>query len=66
MPAPAVQPMGNDYVVFVEREPGVFEVRKVKFARKTTQVAEISEGLNKGERSAIEGGFVLRGEVTKQ
>lgn len=66
IPSPAVQPTGDDWVVFVEREPGVFEVRKVKFARKTTQVAEIIEGLQPGERIVVEGGFVVRGEVTKQ
>lgn len=67
VPAPAVQPIGDDKVVFVERaEPGSFEVRKVQVARTTTQVAEIHEGLQKGERIVVEGAFVLRGEVTKQ
>lgn len=66
VPAPAVQPIGDDSVVFVEKEPGSFEVRKVQVARKTTQVAEIREGLTKGEKIAVEGAFVLRGEVTKQ
>lgn len=66
VPAPAVQPIGDDDVVFVEQTPGSFEVRKVKLARRTTQIAEISEGLKKGERIAVEGAFVLRGEVTKQ
>lgn len=67
VPAPAVQPLGEDKVVFVElKDPGSFEVRKVQVARTTTQVAEIREGLQKGERIAVEGAFVLRGEVTKQ
>lgn len=66
IPAPAVQPLGDDKVVFVEREPGVFEIRKVQVARKTTEVAEIREGLTKGEKIVVEGAFVLRGEVTKQ
>lgn len=67
VPAPAVQPIGDDKVVFVEqKEPGTFEVRKVQVTRTTTQVAEIREGLQKGERIAVEGAFVLRGEVTKQ
>jgi cobalt-zinc-cadmium efflux system membrane fusion protein len=67
IPAPAVQPIGDDKVVFVEqKEPGTFEVRKVQVARTTTQVAEVREGLQKGERIAVEGAFVLRGEVTKQ
>ena len=67
VPAPAVQPIGDDKVVFVEqKEPGTFEVRKVQVTRETTQVAEIREGLQKGERIVVEGAFVLRGEVTKQ
>lgn len=67
IPAPAVQPIADDKVVFVERsEPGSFEVRKVQVARTTTQVAEIRDGLTKGEKIVVEGAFVLRGEVTKQ
>lgn len=64
--APAVQPVGDDDVVFVELGPGHFEVRKVQVARRTTQVAEIRDGVKNGERIAVEGAFVLRGEVTKQ
>lgn len=66
VPAPAVQPLGDADVVFVEIQPGVFEVRKVTVARRTTQVAEIRDGLKLGERITVEGAFVLRGEVTKQ
>ncbi|MBX3259464.1 MAG: efflux RND transporter periplasmic adaptor subunit [Labilithrix sp.] len=66
IPAPAVQPIGDDQVVFVEKDVGTFEVRKVQVARKTTEIAEIREGLAKGEKIVVEGAFVLRGEVTKQ
>lgn len=66
VPSGAVQPLADDDVVFVEREPGLFEVRKVDIARRTPQVVTIHSGLTKGERIAIAGGFVLRGEVTKQ
>jgi membrane fusion protein, heavy metal efflux system len=66
IPAPAVQPIGEDKVVFVEQQPGSYEVRKVKVIRTTTQVAEIGEGLTRGEKCVVEGAFVLRGEVTKQ
>ena len=45
---------------------GSFEVRKVQIARTTTQVAEVREGVVKGEKIVVEGAFVLRGEVTKQ
>ena len=64
--ASAVQPLGEDDVVFVEMSPGEFEVRKVQVARRTTQVAEIRDGLRAGERIAVEGAFILRSEVTKQ
>lgn len=66
VPAAAVQPLGDDDVVFVEKEPGRFEVRTVRVARRTAQVVEVSEGLSHGERIVVDGAFVLRGEVAKQ
>jgi len=66
VPAPAVQPLGDAQVVFVEQKPGVYEVRKVVVVRKTTQVAEIGEGVTRNDRIVVDGAFVLRGEVTKQ
>lgn len=66
VPASAVQPLADDDVVFVERDAGLFEVRKIEIARRTPQVVEIHAGLARGERIVVEGGFVLRGEVTKQ
>lgn len=66
VPASAVQPLGEDDVVFVEREPGLFEVRKVRVERQTEQVAAIGDGLSHGERIAVAGAFLLRGEVSKQ
>lgn len=66
VPAGAVQPLGDDDVVFVEKETGRFEVRNVRVARRTSQVVEISEGLSRGERIVVDGAFVLRGEVAKQ
>lgn len=66
VPSGAVQPLGEDDVVFVEKEPGVFEVRKVRVERYSAQVAAIGEGLSHGERIVIDGAFLLRGEVSKQ
>ena len=66
VPAAAVQPLGEDDVVFVEREAGLFEVRKVRVERQTAQVAAIGDGLSHGERIAVTGAFLLRGEVSKQ
>lgn len=64
--APAVQPLGEDDVVFVERDPGVFELRVVRVNRRTVDVVELGEGLSAGERIAVQGAFLLRGEVSKQ
>ena len=64
--AAAVQPLGEEDVVFVEREPGLFEVRPVRVTRRTVDVVEIGEGLSNGERVAVTGAFLLRGEVSKQ
>jgi hypothetical protein len=66
VPAGAVQPLGEHDVVFVEREPGTFEVRKVGVTRRTSQVVELGEGLSVGERVAVAGAFLLRGEATRQ
>jgi len=66
LPPQAVQPLGNDDVVFIEREPGKFEVRKVIVARRTSEVVEIKEGVSKGDVIVVEGAFLLRGEAAKQ
>ena len=66
VPSAAVQPLGEDDVVFVEREPGLYEVRKVRVERQTAQVAAVGDGLAHGERIVVAGAFLLRGEVSKQ
>jgi membrane fusion protein, heavy metal efflux system len=66
LPPQAVQPLGNDDVVFVLRSPDHFEVRTVAIARRTSEVVEIKEGLSKGETIVVEGAFLLRGEASKQ
>lgn len=66
VPSAAVQPIGGRDVVFVEREPGRFEVRPVTVVRRTPRVVELSDGLARGEKVVVHGAFVLRGEVTRQ
>ena len=66
VPRAAVQPLGERDVIFIERSRGKFEVRPVVVARRTPQLAEISDGLARGERIVVHGAFVLRGEATKQ
>jgi cobalt-zinc-cadmium efflux system membrane fusion protein len=66
LPPQAVQPLGNDDVAFVEREPGKYEVRKLVLGRRTSEVVEVKEGITKGETIVVEGAFLLRGEAAKQ
>ena len=66
VPPQAVQPLGNDDVVFVERTPDHFDIRVVTIARRTSEVVELKEGLSKGETIVVEGAFLLRGEAAKQ
>jgi cobalt-zinc-cadmium efflux system membrane fusion protein len=66
LPPEAVQPLGNDDVVFIERSVDHFEVRKVKIARRTSEIVEVKEGVSAGEVVVVEGAFLLRGEAAKQ
>ncbi len=66
VPAGAVQPLGGEDVVFVERTPGSYEVRPVDIARRTTDIVAVASGLARGENIVVEGAFLLRGEVTRQ
>ena len=74
IPAEAVQPLGGEDVVFVERTPGSYEVRPVQLMKRTgdgahpqaSDVAEVAQGLSRGENIVVEGAFLLRGEVTRQ
>ncbi len=66
VPSSAVQPLDDDDVVFIERDKGHYEVRQVIVSRRTAEIAEVSEGLARGERIVVSGAFLLRGEVTRQ
>ncbi len=66
VPVEALQPVGAHEVVFVERGAGEFEVRPVRVGRRGPQVVELVQGLARGERIAVEGAFLLRGELMKQ
>jgi membrane fusion protein, heavy metal efflux system len=66
VPAGAVQPLGDEDVVFVERTPGSYEVRPVRVSQRTTAIVDLASGLSRGESVVVEGAFLLRGEVTRQ
>lgn len=66
LPVEAIQPAGDGEVVFIDRGNGQFEVRPVHVRRSGPQVAELTDGVRRGERVVTEGAFLLRGELLKQ
>jgi multidrug efflux pump subunit AcrA (membrane-fusion protein) len=66
IPTDAVQSLGDEDVVFAELAPGEFEIRPVRLARRTAEVCEVASGIQRAERIAVTGSFLLRNEVTKQ
>jgi multidrug efflux pump subunit AcrA (membrane-fusion protein) len=66
VPAGAVQPIGGDEVVFVERTPGVYEVRPVLVGHRYGQLLELMSGVRAGERVVTHGAFILRSELSRQ
>lgn len=66
LPIDAVQPLGGDDVVFVEKAKGVFEVRTVQVAKGSGRLAAVTSGLAIGEAVVVEGAFLLRAEAAKR
>jgi cobalt-zinc-cadmium efflux system membrane fusion protein len=66
VPSGAVQPLGGEEVVFIERQPGVYEVRPVTVGHRYGQVTELLTGLSGGERVVTGGAFILRSELSRQ
>ena len=65
VPATALQRLGNDWVVFIPRDPGHFEIRVVGRGRDLASEVEIVRGLTVGETIVVEGAFVLKAEAEK-
>ena len=65
VPAAALQRLGDDWVVFLPRDPGHFEIRPVGRGRDLGHEVEIVRGLTAGETIVVEGAFVLKAEAEK-
>jgi membrane fusion protein, heavy metal efflux system len=65
VPATALQRMDDQWVVFLPRGEGKFEVRPVERGRDLGDEVAILSGLKPGERVVNEGAFVLRAEAEK-
>jgi Cu(I)/Ag(I) efflux system membrane fusion protein len=66
IPREAVLDSGTRQVVYVEKEPGVFEMRKVTLGQRGETFIEIVKGIKKGERVVTSGNFLLDSESQLQ
>jgi cobalt-zinc-cadmium efflux system membrane fusion protein len=65
VPATALQRMDDQWVVFLPRGEGKFEVRPVERGRDLGDEVAVLSGLQPGEKVVVEGAFVLRAEAEK-
>ncbi len=66
VPSTALQRMENQWVVFLPRGEGRFEMRPVGRGRDLGDEVAIVSGLQPGEKVVVEGSFVLRAEAEKK
>jgi membrane fusion protein, heavy metal efflux system len=64
VPEAAVQRDRERTFVFIQREPGVFEVRNVKLGEANASQVKVLEGLQDGELFVVKGAFILKSELT--
>jgi RND family efflux transporter MFP subunit len=65
VPAEAVQKISGMPAVFVEGEPGRYELRPVETGLEAHGTVEIRHGLEEGELVVVQGAFVLKSELLK-
>ncbi|MGH9749960.1 MAG: efflux RND transporter periplasmic adaptor subunit [Candidatus Polarisedimenticolia bacterium] len=65
VPADAVQKISGLPAVFVEKSPGLFELRPVETGREAHGMIEIRYGLREGENVVAAGTFILKSEILK-
>jgi cobalt-zinc-cadmium efflux system membrane fusion protein len=65
VPLAALQRLADQWVVFIPRDEGHFEIRPVGRGREFGQEIEVLSGMNAGETVVVEGAFVLKAEAEK-
>jgi len=65
VPTAALQRVEENWVVFIPREEGTFEIRTVGRGRDLGGEVEILSGLQGGETVVVEGAFLLKAEAEK-
>jgi Cu(I)/Ag(I) efflux system membrane fusion protein len=66
IPRSAVLDSGTRQIVYVEKEPGLFEMRKVTLGVRGENEVEVIKGIRKGERVVISGNFLIDSESQLQ
>jgi cobalt-zinc-cadmium efflux system membrane fusion protein len=65
VPVASVQRVRNEWSVFVPREPGEFEVRRIGRGRDLAGEVEVLSGLKPSETVVVDGAFLLKAEAEK-
>jgi Cu(I)/Ag(I) efflux system membrane fusion protein len=66
IPRSAVLDSGTRQIVYVEKEPGVFEMRSVTLGVRGENEVEVLKGIKKGDRVVTSGNFLLDSESQLQ
>jgi Cu(I)/Ag(I) efflux system membrane fusion protein len=66
IPKSAVLDSGTRQAVYVEKEPGVYEMRKVTLGLRGEGLVEVVKGIRKGERVVTSGNFLIDSESQLQ
>jgi membrane fusion protein, copper/silver efflux system len=62
IPREAVLDSGQRQIVYVEKKPGVYEMRQVTLGQRGEDVVEVLKGIRKGERVVTSGNFLIDSE----
>jgi len=65
VPVAALQRFGDEWVVFLAKPDGHFEIRPVGRGRDLGTEVEVVRGLTQGELVVVDGAFVLKAEAEK-
>lgn len=64
IPDSALIDTGQRKIIFVEKEPGVFERREISSGKRGTGLIEVLSGLSAGEKVVVQGNFLLDSEAS--
>jgi cobalt-zinc-cadmium efflux system membrane fusion protein len=65
VPVAAVQRVGDNWCVFVPKEAGLFEIRKIGRGRDLGMEVEVLSGVRAGETIIVDGAFLLKSQAEK-